>query len=84
MRKLVIDEMGQSMLAHEKEEADLAQKLTLMKNQIMENDTGFGMSKRYGCVRKGWGGLQSVACTVSKHVLVFICSFLDIFHQRRW
>ena len=65
VRKMVIDEMGQSMLAHEKESADMAQKLTLLKNQIMENDTGFGMSKRYGAVRKGWGGLQSQACTVS-------------------
>lgn len=60
---MVIEEMGQSMLAHEKESAEMAQKLTLMKNQIMENDTGFGMSKRYGCVRKG--RFKNEACTVS-------------------
>ena len=52
-RKLIIDEMGKSMLMHEREEAELAQKLTTLKNQIMENDTGFGMSKKYGCVKKG-------------------------------
>ena len=45
--------MAKNMLEHENESADMAHKLTLMKNQIMENDTGFGMSKRYGCVRKG-------------------------------
>ena len=54
------------MLMHEKEEADLAQKLTTLKNQIMENDTGFGMSKKYGCVKKGLlKGLRDQACTVS-------------------
>ena len=31
-RKLIIDEMSKSMLHHEQESADMAQKLTLMKN----------------------------------------------------
>ena len=31
-RKLIIDEMSKSMLHHEKESMDMAQKLTLMKN----------------------------------------------------
>ena len=62
--------MGKNMLAHEKEEADLASKLTLLKNQIMENDTGFGMSKKYGCVKKGMlKGFVDQACTVSKSYL---------------
>ena len=57
--------MGKNMLFHEQESAEMAQKLTLMKNQIMENETGFGMEKRFGCVKKGLMGLKPQACTVS-------------------
>ena len=65
-RKLMIEELGKSMLMHEKEEMEMASKLTLLKNQMMESDTGYGMSKKYGCVRKGLlKGLAPQACTVS-------------------
>lgn len=39
-RKDVIESMSQSLLKHEKESRDLAQKLALIKNQIIENDIG--------------------------------------------
>ena len=40
--------------------------LTMMKNQMMENDTGFGMSKRFGAVKKGSNLLSttSKACVI--------------------
>ena len=67
----MIDELGKSMLMHEKEEMEMASKLTLLKNQMMESDTGYGMSKKYGCVRKGLlKGLAPQACTVSDWYVV--------------
>ena len=85
-RKLVIDEMGKSMLFHEKESAEMAQKLSLMKNQIMENETGFGMEKRYGCVKKGFFGLKDQAVTVSNKIplTIIIALLLDSIRQRKW
>lgn len=61
-RKLIIDEMSNSMLKHEKESMDMAQKLTLMKNQIMESDTELGMQKRFAAVRLGT--IRHHPCTV--------------------
>ena len=84
-RKLVIDEMGKSMLFHEKESGEMAQKLSLMKNQIMENETGFGMEKRYGCVKKGFFGLKDQAVTVSNKISlkIIIALLLDLIRQRK-
>ena len=62
-RKMIIDEMSQSMLRHEKESMDMASKLTLMKNQIMENDAIGGMMRRYAAVRLG--KIRHHPCTVS-------------------
>jgi hypothetical protein len=39
-RKEVIDAMTSSLMHHEKESAELAHKLVLMKNQIMEHAVG--------------------------------------------
>lgn len=63
-RKQIIDEMSNSMLHHEKESMEMASKLTLMKNQIMENDVCNGMSHRYAAVRLGT--IRHHPCTVSK------------------
>ena len=63
-RKLIIDEMSKSMLGHEKESMEMAQKLTLMKNQIMENDAASGMMHRYAAVRLGT--IRHHPCTVSQ------------------
>ena len=61
-RKLIIDEMSNSMLHHERESMEMAQKLTLMKNQIMETDAAKGMEKRYAAVRLGT--IRHHPCTV--------------------
>jgi hypothetical protein len=60
---MVIDEMSSNMLAHEKESADMAQKLTLMKNQMMEADTSVGVGRKFGAVRIGT--IKDTPCTVS-------------------
>ena len=84
-RKLVIDEMSKSMLFHEKESGEMATKLTLLKNQIMENEMGFGMSKRFGCVKKGFFGLKDQAVTVSSNLaFMIIIVLLDLIHSREW
>ena len=61
-RKLIIDEMSKSMLGHEKESMEMAQKLTLMKNQIMESNAADGMLRRYAAVRLGT--IRHHPCTV--------------------
>ena len=55
--------MAKNMLAHEHESMEMAQKLTLMKNQIMENDAAHGMMKRHPAVRLG--RIRHHPCTVS-------------------
>ena len=52
-RKEMIEAMGLSMLDHEKENRELAQKLSLMKQELMDNDTGIGMTRKFGCVQIG-------------------------------
>ena len=54
--------MSNSMLHHERESMEMAQKLTLMKNQIMETDAAKGMEKRYAAVRLGT--IRHHPCTV--------------------
>lgn len=51
------------MLEHEKESADMAQKLTIMKNQMMEADSQIGMDRKFGAVMICT--LKDVPCTVS-------------------
>jgi hypothetical protein len=51
LRKEVIDRMGENLLHHEDDSMRLTQKLTLMKNQIMEYDRYVGMNRKYGAVR---------------------------------
>ena len=43
--------MGENLLKHESESMQMAQKLTLMKNQIMEYDKHVGMNRKYGAVK---------------------------------
>lgn len=65
-RKMVIDEMSNSMLLHEQESMDMAAKLTLMKNQILEADAEAGMKHRYAAVRLGT--IRHHPCTVSNPI----------------
>lgn len=53
LRKEVIESMSQSLLRHEKESAELASKLVLMKNQIMEHNIGTGIKRKYAGVKSG-------------------------------
>ena len=55
--------MQQQLIAHEEESAQLANKLSVMKQEMMENEMGFGMDKKFGCVRIHT--LRNSPCTVS-------------------
>jgi hypothetical protein len=56
--------MSSSLLFHEKESEDLAKRLSNLKQTMIDNDAGNGMSKKFGCVRIG--RIKDTACTVSK------------------
>lgn len=62
-KSLVIEHLQQAMLNHEEESAQLANKLSMLKQQMMDNETGYGMEKKFGCVKVMT--LRSVPCTVS-------------------
>jgi hypothetical protein len=51
------------MLEHEKESADMANKLSVLKSQMMEADSEIGMSRKFAVVKIG--KISDVACTVS-------------------
>ena len=53
MRKEVIDSMSDTLMKHEKNSAEMAQKLAMMKNQIMENDAFKGMGRKYAAIKIG-------------------------------
>ena len=61
--------MGENLIKHESESMQMAQKLTLMKNEIMEYDKYVGMNRKYSAVRQGSSRLY--ACTVSKFTIFF-------------
>lgn len=69
---MIIEQMNTSILEHEQESADMAQKLTIMKNQMMHSDQDIGMAKKYGAVKIGT--IKDIACTVS---IYFVDQFLD-------
>jgi hypothetical protein len=50
-RKDVIESMSNSLIKHEKESAEMASKLAMMKNQIMVNDAFKGMRRKYAGVK---------------------------------
>lgn len=54
--------MGENLMKHESESMQMAQKLTLMKNQIMEYDKHVGMNRKFGAVKKG--AINVMACTL--------------------
>ena len=69
--------MAKNMLAHEHESMEMAQKLTLMKNQIMENDAAHGMMKRHPAVRLG--RIRHHPCTVSNtHMPLRLTTWLTL------
>jgi len=50
------------MLRHEEESALMAQTLSQMKQMMMDNETGFGLEKKFGCVKIAT--LRSTPCTM--------------------
>ena len=68
LRKTIVDSMGQNLMKHESESMQMAQKLTLMKNQIMEYDKHVGMNRKFGAVKAG--NIKSTPCTVSIFILI--------------
>jgi len=61
-KQLVIDTLQQSMLRHEDESAMMASALSNMKQVMMDNETGFGLEKKFGCVKLAT--LRSIPCTM--------------------
>jgi len=59
----VIEHLQQSLMNHEEESAQLANKLSELKQHMMENETWSGMEKKFGCVKVMT--LRSIPCTVS-------------------
>ncbi|CDW74319.1 UNKNOWN [Stylonychia lemnae] len=53
LRKEVIDSMSNSLMKHERESGELAQKLSMMKNQILEQQVGSGIGKKFAAVKLG-------------------------------
>jgi hypothetical protein len=49
--KTINNEMADNLMKHEQESQLAHQKLTLMKNQILEYDKHVGMSKKFGAVK---------------------------------
>lgn len=62
-RKEMIDAMSASLMGHEKESQQMAQTLVLMKNQIIENDAGAGVSRKFAAIKIGT--LKKMPCVVS-------------------
>ena len=61
LRKEVIDSMGASLMKHETESRELASKLVMLKNQIMENDIGRNIGRKFAAVKLGM--MKSVSMT---------------------
>lgn len=53
LRKEVIDSMSQSLMKHESDSREMASKLVMMKNQIMENDIGKSVGRKFAAVKIG-------------------------------
>jgi len=51
LRKAVVDSMSENLLKHENDSMEMSQKLTMMKNQILEYDRYVGMNRKYGAVK---------------------------------
>ena len=54
--------MSSSLLNHEKESRELASKLVMMKNQILENDIGKMEDRKYAAIKTN--GKTLLPCSV--------------------
>jgi hypothetical protein len=62
-RKLIIEQMTQSMMKHEKESAEMADKMSSLKNQLMLVASEDGLKQKFAGVRIG--KISDTACMVS-------------------
>lgn len=51
LRKTVEEQLSKNLLKHENDSMQMAEKLTVMKNQMLEYDRFMGMNRKYGAVR---------------------------------
>lgn len=51
LRRVVEERLSNNLLKHENESMEMAQKITLMKNQMLEYDRFVGMNRKYGAVK---------------------------------
>lgn len=75
LRKEVIDSMGASLMKHEIDSRELASKLVMLKNQIMENDIGRNIGRKFAAVKLGM--MKSVSMTpVSVSLILPLTSYI--------
>ena len=55
--------MQKDLTDHERDSELMASKLNSMKMQLMENETSYGLRRKFGCVRLS--GVRILSCTVS-------------------
>ena len=62
-KQMMLDQMTQNLLDHERDSELMAVKLNQMKEDMMENEQEYGMRRKYGVVKTS--GDRLTACTVS-------------------
>ncbi len=53
LRKEVIDSLSQNLMQHEKTSGELAQKLVMLKNQMIDHSIGQALKRKYAAVKRG-------------------------------
>ena len=67
--------MGASLMKHEIDSRELASKLVMLKNQIMENDIGRNIGRKFAAVKLGM--MKSVSMTpVSVSLILPLTSYI--------
>ena len=62
-RKMIIEQMTKSMMDHERESAEMADKLSSLKSQMMLVASDDGLKEKFSCVKIG--RVSDVAALVS-------------------
>lgn len=95
-RKLIIDQMTKSMMDHERESAEMADKLSSLKSQLMLVASEDGLREKFSCVKIG--RVSDVAATLQmvmdektndfhmiistkKEVLTINFENIEVFHE---
>lgn len=62
-RKVMIEQLTKSVMEHEKESQEMANKLSILKSQIIADYSESGLKDKYSLVKIG--KISDSACTVS-------------------